>query len=374
VKVELGERTLDLERIPLDPGLQAFDQADRYALDALGDLLESGTRILIALDSFGALACALAGRSTASCGDSEVARRAQRANEKRNGLDPSPWTDLDSIEGTFDLALVKVPRQSGLLKATLARVRPRLREGARVIGAGMTRHVHNSTVRAFEHWIGPTRTTRARSRARLLFAEVLVDVRPAPPAAEVEVEGEGLSVYVEPGVFAGASVDAGSRLLLPHVPRLKQAGSGTRVVDAGCGNGLLAAVASSRNPDAEVLATDESYLAVRAALRTLAPFPRASARVDDVLSSVADASVDLVLSNPPQHQGAAPSQALLARFVEEAARVLRPSGRTRMVANRHVNLNVALQTSFARVRILDQDRRFMVCEASNPLSAAPRIS
>jgi 16S rRNA G1207 methylase RsmC len=43
-----------------------------------------------------------------------------------------------------------------------------------------------------------------------------------------------------------------------------------------------------------------------------------------------------------------------------------------MVSNRHVNLNVALGGAFDRVRILDQDRRFMVCEAEGPLSAVPR--
>ena len=106
----------------------------------------------------------------------------------------------------------------------------------------------------------------------------------------------------------------------------------------------------------------------------LEPFAHARAEVANVMSSIADGSVDLVLSNPPQHQAAALSQQLLGAFIEEARRVVRPTGRVRMVANRHVNLNVALGGAFDRVRILDQDRRFMVCEAEGPLSAAPRTA
>jgi 16S rRNA (guanine1207-N2)-methyltransferase len=294
------------------------------------------------------------------------------ANLERNALDTCPWTDLDQIDGEFDLAIVKVPRQKALLDAALARIRPHLGAGGRVLGAGMTRHVHNSTTKSFERWIGPTTTSRARSRARLLFADVAAPVRPPFPAVRVEVPGETFDLWLEPGVFAKQGIDPGSRLLLNWVPRLPEGGRDQRVVDAGCGSGLLCAAAAARNPRAEVVGTDESYLAVRAARRTLEPFDNARAEVADVLSAVDDGSADLVLSNPPQHQAAALSQVLLAQFIEEARRVLRPTGRVRMVANRHVNLNVALTGAFDRVRILDQDRRFMVCEAERPLSAAPR--
>lgn len=372
MKTELAGRTLDLERIPADPDLQAFDQADRYALDVLVEREPEG-RALVVLDAFGALACALDGRERASCADSETSRLALRANEARNRIHPGcPWTNLDQIEGRFDCALVKVPRQKALLEAALARIRPHLADGATVIGAGMSRHVHVSTIRAFEKWIGPTTTSRAQSRARLLLSRALAEPAPPKPAVAVEVEGEGFRLWLEPGVFARRGVDAGSALLARHVPRLPDGGRHRCIVDLGCGSGLLAAVAAERNPQAAVLGTDESHLSVQSARRTLEPFAHAQARVDDVLASVADASVDLVLCNPPQHQAAALSQTLLQRFVEESARVLRPDGKALMVANRHVNLNVALQSSFARVRILDQDRRFMVCEGVAPFSAGPR--
>jgi 16S rRNA (guanine1207-N2)-methyltransferase len=363
-------RAFDLGRIPEDPDLQAWDQADLYALDNL----PGEGRVLVVLDAFGALACALHGRERSSTGDSEISRLASLANLERNGLDGCPWTDLDSIDGEFDVAVVKVPRQRALLDAALARVRPHLRMGARVIGAGMTRHVHNSTTKSFERWIGPTITSRARSRARLLFAEVQAPVQPPLSPVRVEVPGERFDLWLEPGVFAKAGIDPGSDLLTKWIPRMPDEGRDQSIVDVGCGSGLLAATAASRNARAEILALDESHLAVRSAARTLAPFENASAQVADRMQPLADGRVDLVLSNPPQHQAAALSQRLLGSFIEEARRVLRPAGRVRMVSNRHVNLNVALSAAFDRVRILDQDRRFMVCEAEGPLSAVPRTA
>jgi 23S rRNA (guanine1835-N2)-methyltransferase len=327
------------------------------------------------LDAFGALACALADRDHASAGDSELAYIALKSNQTANGITTtSPWTDLDSIEGEFDCAIVKVPRQKGLLDAALARIRPHLKPSAMVIGAGMTKHVHNSTTKSFERWIGPTTTSLARSRARLLFASAEVAARDPLPPVELAVPGEKFSLWLEPGVFSQKGVDEGSGLLLPWVPRLADEGRHQVIADAGCGSGLLAAAAAARNPRARIVATDESHLAVNSSRLTLeqAGFRNAEARVANILGGIADGSVDLVISNPPQHQAAALSQTSLAHFIDEAARVLRPQGRLRMVANRHVNLNLALRESFEKTRILDQDRKYMVCEAELPLSAEPR--
>lgn len=371
--MEFDGRTLDLHRIPEDPTLQAWDQADLYALETLRSEGIGGP-VLLVLDAFGALACALEGHERVSAGDSELARLALIANAGHNATSPVPWTSLDSIEGEFAAAIVKVPREKELLVAALARIRPHLRADALVIGAGMTKHVHNATISGFEKWIGPTITTPARSRARLLLARAQSPLHTVPGATPVEVAGERFTLWQEPGVFAQRGVDAGSALLLPWVPRLAEEGRHQVIADAGCGSGLLATAAAVRNPRASVVATDTSYLAVGSATRTFAEagLAHAQARVDNVLATCADGSVDLVLSNPPQHQAAALSQELLAAFIADAHRVLRPTGHVRMVANRHVNLNRALGEYFERVRILDQDRRFMVCEAATPVSGRTR--
>ena len=105
------------------------------------------------------------------------------------------------------------------------------------------------------------------------------------------------------GLFSRDRLDRGSRLLIESLPGEDAA---LRIVDLGCGNGVIGLAAAVMNPRARLLFSDESYLAVDCARRNFeAAFGRArEARfsVDDCIRDEADASADLVLVNPPFHQ------------------------------------------------------------------------
>ena len=123
-------------------------------------------------DGFGALAVALAGRRRpSSVSDSYVASSPPGATSTANGIDPSSVTLLgsfDPVPDRIDLLLVKVPKSLALLDDQLRRLRPHLHEGSVVIGAAMTKHLHTSTLEVFERRIGPTTTSLARKKARLV--------------------------------------------------------------------------------------------------------------------------------------------------------------------------------------------------------------
>ncbi|MFP3637313.1 methyltransferase, partial [Bacillus sp. SIMBA_033] len=65
----------------------------------------------------------------------------------------------------------------------------------------------------------------------------------------------------------GVRLDIGTRYLLTFLDRMPPV---SRVVDLGCGTGILAAMYSRRNPAARVIATDQSAAAVASAKETLA--------------------------------------------------------------------------------------------------------
>lgn len=369
-RFEFGGRVLHLRREPEDATLRAWDAADRYALDHLVEHTTPSMRVLLINDGFGALACALADRDRTSWSDSELARRALRVNEQRNAIGAAATWRFADVEpdGRFDVAVVKIPRERSLLDFLLARARRHLSDGALVIGAGMTRNVHTSTIESFERWIGPAPTTPARQKARLILARVEAAVQSPPDPLRFDVADFGLRCVAHAGVFAQKQLDAGTELLLRHLPVLAGLGEGLVIADVGCGCGILAAAAARSNPRATVVAADESALALLSTRETFAASALPPTRFlrTDGLDHLPDASVDLVLSNPPQHQHANVSQTLLERVLDETHRVLRPQGEAWMVANRHVNLNVALHQYFGRVRIVDQDRRYMVCSAGQP--------
>mgnify|MGYP003135205136 CR=1 FL=1 len=356
--------TFTLERAHHDPGepLRAWDAADELALAHLAEVGAAGDRWLVVDDAHGALATALGIHHPTSWADSVVTMAATRANLERNGLDPSTVTFVPSTAdpaGPVDVVVVKVPRTLAVLEDELHRLRPLLHAGSIVVGAGMTKAVHRSTIAAFEAAIGPTPTSRARKKARLLLASVDPALEPGPGPAPLRwATPEGVSVTGLPGVFSASGMDPGTRLLLAHLPDPEP---GAVVVDLGCGTGVVAATVAHRHPDVALVCCDDSFRAVAAARQTVgAVASDATFHVTDVLDGVADESADVVLCNPPFHAGGARTTSVAYRMFAGAQRVLRPGGTLTVVANRHLGHHVALRRWFDDVTVVGSDPRFVV--------------
>lgn len=356
--------TFTLERADHDPGepLRAWDAADELALAHLAEVGATGGRWIVVGDAHGALATALAVHRPTSWTDSVVTMVATRANLQRNGIDPSAVTFVPSTSdpvGPLDVVVVKVPRTLAVLEDDLHRLRPLLHAGSVVVGAGMTKAVHRSTIAAFEGAIGPTPTSRARKKARLLLAAFDPALTPGPGPEPLRwATPDGIEATGLPGVFSASGLDAGTRLLLAHLP---DPGPAAVVVDLGCGTGVVAATVAHRHPDVAVVCCDDSFRAVAAARRTVgAVAGDAAFHVTDVLDGIADASVDLVLCNPPFHTGGARTTSVAYRMFAGSARVLRPGGAITVVANRHLGHHVALRRWFDDVTVVGSDPRFVV--------------
>jgi 16S rRNA (guanine1207-N2)-methyltransferase len=357
---------LDLRRWPPRPDdpLRAWDGADVFLLESLRERGIEG-EVLVVDDAWGALACPLAGRVRA-WGDSELARLALVDNLRRNDLVPAPWCALTAPpEGTPPSAvLVRLPKSRRRLQHILELMAPTLLAGTLVLLGARSRDVQRGDVAAVQEAIGPATSTRARHRARLIIAER--DER-SPPRAPARTWGiEGLVIRGSPGVFGEERLDRGTALLIEALPDIPPA---TRVVDLGCGAGVLGLLAAARAPTATILFCDESWLAVASARRSFeaAALPNpARFVVTDVLQGEPDRSADLVLCNPPFHQGQALSRRVAAHMFAESARVLAPDGALLVVGNRNLDYHVGLRRSFDEVEVLRSDRRFVVLQGRGP--------
>jgi 16S rRNA (guanine1207-N2)-methyltransferase len=76
--------------------------------------------------------------------------------------------------------------------------------------------------------------------------------------------------------------------------------------------------------------------------------------------------LDGVVMNPPFHTGRAAEPALGQAFIATAARLLTPSGKLWLVANRHLPYETVLAEKFAKVEELAGDNRFKVLLAERP--------
>ncbi|WP_026332210.1 class I SAM-dependent methyltransferase [Deinococcus apachensis] len=183
--------------------------------------------------------------------------------------------------------------------------------------------------------------------------------RPGPTPAYPEPEGYeafGVRVVGLAGVFSAARPDKATSILLGTLenPDL----SGKRVLDLGCGTGLIGAWAARRG--AEVTLVDGDLQSVRSARATLA----ASGLTADVFHSDVDAALgertfDVILTNPPFHVGRGVVLDVAREFIAAAGRRLNPGGTLYLVANEPLPYELPLR-ALGEVRELRREGGFKV--------------
>lgn len=367
--------TLELDRQPprRDDPLQAFDAADEYLLQQVAeDGLAPSARVLVLNDGFGALAASLAAHAqVTSSGDSHLAALALAANLARNGLAAEAVTFVpasEAISGPFDLVLVRVPKTLALLEEQLIRLHGQLAPGARVIAAGMLKHLPRAAGDLLARHIGPVQASLAVKKARLLFATP--EARPAvasPYPSRYRLDAPPLTLVNHANVFCREGLDIGTRAFLPHLPQ----GLGlARVADLGCGNGVLALACALANPEAQFTLVDESYMAVQSARENWsAAFGErpVAIRAADGLADQPPRSLELILCNPPFHQQQVVGDFLAWRMFQQARAALTEQGELWLVGNRHLGYHVKLKRLFRRVEQIAATPKFVVLRAVQPL-------
>ncbi|BAG23603.1 MULTISPECIES: methyltransferase [Streptomyces] len=362
---------------PRDP-FRAWDAADDYLLQQLtdpgtGPVDLSGT-VAVVGDRWGALATALAAHRPVQISDSYLARRATLANLARNGIDEDAvrlLSSRDTPPDRIDVLLVRVPKSLAFLEDQLHRLAPAVHSGTVVIGTGMVKEIHTSTLKIFERIIGPTRTSLAVRKARLIFSTpdpaLPRTLSPWPYRYELPADVgpvAGLTAVNHAGIFCAERLDIGTRFFLKHLPTRSGA---VRVVDLGCGNGVLGLSAAVANPDAHLTFVDESYGAVASAEETFRAGAPAGAKADflvgDGLADLDPGSVDLVLNNPPFHSHLATTDATARTMFAGAKTALRRGGELWVVGNRHLSYHTHLRRIFGNCTTVAGDPKFVVLRA-----------
>ena len=390
--VAQGQFTLTRHPARSHDTFRAWDAADEYLLAHVAELeppLSATRRVLIVNDTCGALSTALADAAPSSLSDSYVTQLATVTNLRRRRVDPATVPllgSLDPLPTAIDVVLVKIPKSLALLEYQLRRIAPLMSTESIIVGAAMSKHIHTSTLEIFERIIGPTSTSLALKKARLIHPRRRADADArAEAGADTDRTTDGFfladgttRIATRPGVFAGDRLDIGTRFLLDN---LKTAVGPTTVVDLGCGNGVLGTVIAQRNPDARVVFIDESYFAVAAATETFESNfgSERTARflVGDGLADLADGeaivdgSVDLVVNNPPFHVDHALADETAWAMFKGAHRILRPGGELWVVGNRHLAYHAKLKRLFGNCTVAASNSKFVVLRAERVESTPP---
>lgn len=279
----------------------------------------------------------------------------------RGGRPARPQPPADTV----DQVILRLPRDWPGFELQLHLVLDRLRPGGRLWVVGGNDEGIKSAPRRMAPLVGDVETLWIKHRVRILQATrpdtlpLRADLGAWKESVAVDLPGVGPKTLVSyPGLFAHGRLDEGTARLLAHLPDIP---AGSRVLDFGCGAGAVAAAVQARQPAARLFLCDVDALAVEAARENLRD---AQVFLGDGWSAIEQgARFDLVLSNPPLHQGQARTLDLLRSFVSQAPMRLTKGGRVMLVTWRTARADRLLAQAFPRVQVIAEDRRFQVLEA-----------
>ncbi|EGJ9098548.1 23S rRNA (guanine(1835)-N(2))-methyltransferase RlmG [Salmonella enterica] len=368
--VDDGFRSLTLKRFPqtddVNP-LLAWEAADEYLLQQL-DETEIRGPVLILNDTFGALSCALAEHSPYSIGDSYLRELGTRENLRHNGIAESSVTFLDSTADypqAPGVVLIKVPKTLALLEQQLCALRKVVTAQTRIIAGAKARDIHTSTLELFEKVLGPTTTTLAWKKARLINCTFShPQLADAPQTLSWKLEDTGWTIHNHANVFSRTGLDIGARFFMQHLPENLDG----EIVDLGCGNGVIGLSLLAKNPQANVVFVDESPMAVDSShlnVETNLPeaFERCEFMINNALSGVEPFRFNAVFCNPPFHQKHALTDNIAWEMFHHARRCLKINGELYIVANRHLDYFHKLKKIFGNCATIATNNKFVILKA-----------
>lgn len=458
---QILEQEYQLFRFPPnqhDKSLQAWDSADELIAQHLlenppsiskenspkvaDEITNNHSRLVIMNDSFGALAVALKKFNPICISDSYISNLAIKHNSVVNNCE-TPFI-IDSLTpfqqalssktkesqrqqdktqtGTENLAnepltvVIKITKNLDYLAFQIQQIKhycQQSNQSVQIIAGAKTTLITSSVMNLFEQYLSSVTSSKAKKKSRLVFAVANAEPqKPLPllesdrPMFQAACPSLGLSLYSHANVFGKNQIDIGGRFLAENLPALPNSNADIRVVDLGCGNGLLGVEFIRQNLDQikdfvdplkfKMVFTDESFMAIESArfnvetaIKTALEGNKNSDsdcnnsnsnadgnendntyetllsqvcefQQDDCLTKQDEESADLILCNPPFHQQQAITTHIGEQMIHQASKVLKNGGELYLVANRHLPYQSMLKKAFGGFRVLTTNNKFTI--------------
>ncbi|WP_457913437.1 16S rRNA (guanine(1207)-N(2))-methyltransferase RsmC [Candidatus Gillettellia adelgis] len=165
-----------------------------------------------------------------------------------------------------------------------------------------------------------------------------------------------LVVKTLPGVFSSSRLDIGSALLLSTLENTIRG----KVLDIGCGAGVIAAVLAKLSPHVQLTLSDVSAAALHSSHATLSfNHIQGEVIVSNVYSDVIG-RFNMIISNPPFHNGLLNSLVVAQTLIHGALEYLMIGGYLRIVANTFLPYPDILDATFGSHEVLAKNNCFTV--------------
>jgi 16S rRNA (guanine1207-N2)-methyltransferase len=288
--------------------------------------------------------------------------RASYAEAKSAGVEAVPEARALPDSG-FSQCAVHLQKSRPATWSDLTAAWRMLEPGGRLLLCGGNELGIQSAVKRLAGELGQTQKILS-NRAHARVALFVRDTGSGPTApAPLEITAHGCSFETDPGVFSAKRLDAGTELVLESL----EAWSGPpprRLADIGCGAGTLGLSALRLWPRSRAVLADADARAERCAARNaerLGIADRCETLWWDAFEPAPARQCDLVLLNPPFHQGKAVDLEPARRMFRALATLLGPRGRALIVANRRLPYEQDLR-ALGTMQVLREARGYKLLE------------
>jgi len=383
----VNDKNLFLSRFPVSQvnrSLQAWDSADEYLINHIDEqgLINAQTKVALFNDAFGALATHFCHSGSEnphviSINDSFISSEGTRYNIEQNYLDDSNielLDSLDSLPNDIDIILYKIPKSKSLLIEQLIQIKKSVSDKCIFIAADRAKEIHSSTLKVFEKHLGTTKTSLAVKKARLVFCQFdnkqvhqspFPTVWPLVHKSTNDSASREMIISNHANVYAREKLDIGARYFIENLPKVTP---NSKVIDLGCGNGVIGLTVLANQPEAHVQFIDESTMAMASAkhnIETNLPevIEQCEFTLNDSLTDIEGGSVDLILCNPPFHQNTATTDHIAWQMFKDSHRVLRKGGELRIIGNQKLAYHIKLQRLFGNETLIASNDKFVTQSA-----------
>ncbi len=278
---------------------------------------------------------------------------------------PSPLyieSENDFLNVTADSAqsaIVYLPKSKALINMTLAFVSGIVVSGGTVVLAGTKKGGIESAKKWYEANVGPVDQKIVGNHSALYVGknkklgagkkiEDFISYFP------VTFKNTTLEIAHLPGVFSADELDAGTQLLLEHIPYTTK-----KVLDIGCGGGVIGGMYKKMAPGSDVTMTDRNPLDVRATTETFRKNNLTGTVTESDVFAQVTGTFDIILCNPPFHTGIETDYSFMERFARDARKHLNVGGEIYLVANSFLAYQPTLE-KIGSTEILVDNGKFRV--------------
>ncbi len=284
--------------------------------------------------------------------------------------DDSVNVSFDSVYKTqlsHDLVIIAFPKSKDELAFTLAMTAKYLTKDSKILLVGEKKSGVQSSIKLSQHFLLNCHKVDAARHCLLFAGTVKEEVIEAPfnidewfTHYDITLNDIQIQIASLPGVFSQKKLDLGTALLLNNLPP-KITG---KVLDFGCGGGVISCFIGKRFPNTELSLLDVSSLALTSAEKTL-ELNGLEGKVfaSNSLSNVTD-NYQYIVSNPPFHQGLKTHYQATEDFLSGIKKHMITSGCITIVANSFLRYQSIMQQYIGKTERVINKQGFAIYKAN----------